>query len=344
MTLRKKLLFLLTTSLLAVSCKRDADVIEVKENIKLVIPAGWPQPVYVFDLENNPLTNEGFELGRKLFYDPILSKDNTISCGSCHQQFAAFSHLDHAVSHGINSLNGTRNAPALQNLIWLPDLMWDGGVNHLEIQPTAAITNPVEMDETIANVVSKLQNHAEYPALFKNVFGTDVVTSQLLLRAIAQFSGMLNSYQSKYDDYVAGKATFTPQELNGLNLVRKKCTSCHTEPLFTNFSFKNNGLDQTFADSGRAKITNDPNDMAKFKVPSLRNVVLSYPYMHDGRFNSLGQVLDHYANGINQSATLDSSLVAGISLTTSEKQDIISFLNTLSDSKFITDKRFSEKQ
>ena len=338
----KKILGICSILLFVFSCKKDAAIIEVKENIKLVIPNGWPQPEYNF--VNNPLTNEGFELGRKLFYDPILSKDNTISCGSCHQQFAAFSHLDHSVSHGVNSLVGTRNAPALQNLIWLPDLMWDGGINHLEIQPTAAITNPVEMDETIANVVSKLQNHSAYPSLFKSAFGTDVVSSQLMLRAMAQFSGMLNSYQSKYDDYVAGKVTFTSQELSGLNLVRQKCTSCHTEPLFTNFSFKNNGLDQTFADSGRAAITNDPNDMAKFKVPSLRNVVLSYPYMHDGRFNSLDQVLDHYAAGINQSATLDSSLVAGISLTTSEKQDIISFLNTLSDSKFITDKRFSEKQ
>lgn len=336
----KKLLFLLLILSFIVTCKKDVDVITDDDTYKLVIPDGWPSPLYNF--ENNNITKDGFELGRKLFYDPILSKNNTISCGSCHQQFAGFAHLDHTISHGINDLLGKRNAPALSNLIWMPDLMWDGGVHHIELQPLAAITNPVEMDETIYNLVSKLQSHSLYPALFKKAFGTDVIDSQLMLRAITQFTGMLVSYQSKYDGYVAGKSTFTQQELNGLNLFRQHCATCHAEPLFTNFNFINNGLDQTFADSGRAVITTDANDLGKFKVPSLRNVEKSYPYMHDGRFKTLTEVLNHYTSGILQSPTLDARLQNGITLSASQQQEIISFLLTLTDNKFLKDKRFSE--
>lgn len=325
-----------------VSCKKDVEVSSFADEIKLVIPDGWPTPAYNF--ENNPLTKEGFELGRKLFYDPILSRDNSISCGSCHQQFAGFSHLDHAVSHGINDLNGTRNAPALSNLIWHNDFMWDGGVNHIEVQPIAAITNPVEMDETVSNLVTKLQNDSEYPSLFKKAFGTDVLSSQLMLRAIAQFTGMLNSYQSRYDDYISGKIQFNAEEETGLNLFRQKCKTCHTEPLFTNYNFINNGLDATFADSGRARITNDANDIGKFRVPSLRNVALSYPYMHDGRFKTLTEVLNHYSTGIHLSATLDPLLANGIPLTVTESQQIVTFLNTLTDTRFTKDKRFAEVQ
>lgn len=342
MTNAKKSMLLLLILSFVISCKKDVDVIIDDDVYNLIIPDGWPAPVYNF--ENNNITKDGFELGRKLFYDPILSKDNTISCGNCHQQFAGFAHLDHAVSHGINDLNGKRNAPSLSNLIWMPDLMWDGGVHNIELQPVAAITNPVEMDETIANVVSKLQNHNSYPEMFKKAFGTDVIDSKHMLRAITQFTGMLVSYQSKYDDYVAGKTTFTQQELTGLNLFRQHCASCHSEPLFTNFKFINNGLDQTFADSGRAAITNDLNDLGKFKVPSLRNIEKSYPYMHDGRFKTLSEVLNHYSNSIQQSATLHPSLQNGIALTAVQQQEIVLFLQTLTDNKFIKDKRFSEIQ
>ncbi|MBK7856087.1 MAG: cytochrome-c peroxidase [Bacteroidetes bacterium] len=338
---KKSLLLLLILSFV-ISCKKDVDVITDDDVYNLIIPDGWPAPVYNF--ENNNITKDGFELGRKLFYDPILSRDNTIACGNCHQQFAGFAHLDHAVSHGINDLNGKRNAPSLSNLIWMPDLMWDGGVHHIELQPVAAITNPVEMDETVANVVSKLQAHSSYPSMFNKAFGADAIDSQLMLRAITQFTGMLVSYQSKYDDYIAGNATYSQQELNGLNLFRQNCASCHTEPLFTNFNFINNGLDQTFADSGRAVITNDVNDLGKFKVPSLRNVEKSYPYMHDGRFKNLTEVLNHYATGIKQSPTLHTSLQNGITLSTTQQQEIISFLQTLTDNKFIKDKRFAEVQ
>ncbi len=272
--------------------------------VKFYVPEGFPAPVYNF--QNNPITQAGFALGRKLFYDPILSRDSTISCGSCHQQFVAFAHADHRFSHGIDNLLGTRNSPGLYNLAWFPNFMWDGGVNHIEVQPIAPINNPVEMDETLANAVFKLQRSSFYPQMFEKAFGSDSVTAQHMLRAMAQFMGAMISAGSKYDEYRAGNVTLTTSEMNGLNVFRAKCASCHTEPLLTDMQFRNNGLDSVFyADAGRGHITLQAQDSGLFRVPSLRNVVLTYPYMHDGRFGSLTQVLDHYSSGIVQSSTLD---------------------------------------
>lgn len=308
------------------------------------IPDGFPDPVYKF--QNNPVSDAGFALGRKLFYDPILSRDSTISCGSCHQQFAAFSHAGHNLSHGINGLLGNRNSPALFNIAWIPEFMWDGGINHLEVQPLAPIANPVEMDENINNVMVKLQRSPTYRTLFQNAFNTDSITVQLTMRAFAQFMGTMISANAKYDKYRNGNGTLSSQELNGLQLFRTHCASCHREPLLTDMSYRNNGLDSFFnADPGRAKITHLPQDSGCFKVPSLRNIALTSPYMHDGRFLTLGQVLDHYSTGIKQSATLDPILMnGGISLTLQEKNDLISFLESLTDPKFITDSRFKEVQ
>lgn len=309
-------------------------------DIRLVVPDGWPYPNY--DFSSNPLTKEGFILGRKLFYDPKLSRDNTISCASCHQQFAAFAHLDHAVSHGIDNLLGTRNAPALFNMNWQTNFMWDGGINHIEVQPIAPITNPVEMDESVSNVVNKLQADASYRSMFNDAFGTETITSQLMFKAMAQFMGMLVSYNSKYDLYLKGQASLTSSENNGLNLFMSKCNSCHTAPLFTNLEYKNNGLDSVFADAGRGRITFLAADSGTFKVPSLRNIALSKPYMHDGRFTTLDQVMDHYSSGIVHSSTLAPELAGGIPLTTQEKQDIIAFLKTLTDNTFTHDARFKD--
>ncbi|MGB3946966.1 MAG: cytochrome c peroxidase [Bacteroidia bacterium] len=324
------------------ACEYDPAIVEElpANDIRFVVPQGWPYPNY--DFSSNTLTKEGFVLGRKLFYDTKLSKDNTISCGSCHQQFAAFSHLDHSVSHGIYGLFGTRNSPPLFNLNWHTNFMWDGGVNHIEVQPLAPITNPVEMDEDINTVVSKLQADLTYPKMFKDAFGTDIITSQLMFKAMTQFMGMLVSSNSKYDLYSRGEATFTAQELSGFNLFQQKCNTCHTAPLFTNFNYMNNGLDSVFTDVGRAMITLVPTDSGTFKVPSLRNIDLSRPYMHDGRFNTLNQVLEHYNSGIKHSSTLSSELVGGIPLTNQQKEDIIAFLKTLTDYTFIEDTRFSD--
>lgn len=338
----KYCLIVATISIVAGACEVDPAIVEElpADNISLVVPAGWPYPNY--DFTGNTLTKEGFILGRKLFYDTQLSRDNTISCGSCHQQFAAFSHLDHATSHGIDNLLGTRNAPGLFNLNWHTSFMWDGGINHIEVQPIGPITNPVEMDETVANVVTKIQNDVSYPPMFKDAFGTETVTSQLIFKAIAQFQGMLVSYNSKYDMYTRGAVSLTSSEQNGLTLFMAKCNVCHTAPLFTNHEFMNNGLDSVFTDAGRATITLAASDSGKFKVPSLRNVALTRQYMHDGRFTTLDQAVEHYNSGVLNSTTLSPEVAGGIPLTPTEKADIIAFLKTLSDPIFINDARFRD--
>lgn len=331
------------------SCEPDVLIPEPKQeppvyDIIFRVPEGWPNPVYNF--ETNPLTEEGFRLGRRLFYEPKLSRDNSISCGSCHQQFAAFAHSMHNVSHGIDGLLGTRNSPALFNQNWHPTFMLDGGINHIEVQPLAPITNPVEMDEDIEKVVAKLQADAYYKQLFTEAFGDDSVTTQRVFKALAQFTGMLTSSNSKYDKYIRKEpgGEFNASEKRGLDLFRANCNSCHTEPLFSDFDFKNNGLEVNplVNDSGRAHITGLASDKYLFKTPSLRNVEVTAPYMHDGRFFTLDQVMDHYSTGIHQTENLDSSLVNGIPLTTEEKKDIINFLLTLTDHSFLKDDRFKE--
>ncbi len=303
-------------------------------------PAGFPAPVY--DFKSNTVTQAGFELGRKLFYDPALSKDSTISCGTCHKQYAAFSDVGHHISHGIQSRLGTRNSPALFNMAWSPTFFWDGGVTHLELQPLAPITNPVEMDETMAGVVTKISNIAAYRPMFKAAFGSDTVTTQAIMRSLAQFMGMMVSHQSKYDKVLRGEATFTPDEQAGYVLFKNNCAACHTEPLFTDFSFRNNGLDTAFTDEGRKHITLQNADLGKFKVPSLRNAAITFPYMHDGRIETLEDVMEHYTKGIKNSPTLDNVLKTPIVLTPTQKAQLILFIKTLTDNTFITDKRFSE--
>lgn len=218
--------------------------------------------------------------------------------------------------------------------------MWDGGVNHIEVMPLAPLTNPAEMGENLANIVRKLNNHAEYPTLFKNVFKRDSMDDQQMLWALAQYMSGLISANAKYDQYINGTATLTTDEQEGLILFRQHCASCHSEPLFTDYSFQNNGIDKVFADSGRYRITRNDEDMGKFKVPTLRNVALSGPYMHDGRFKTLDEVLAHYADGVQHSATLSPLLQKngqpGLNLSNSEQQKIISFLHTLTDEEFIS--------
>lgn len=337
------LLSLLAFTIVIHSCERDNDSASSGPGpVSFYVPEGFPEPVYKFD--NNPLTQDGFELGRRLFYDPILSRDSTISCGFCHQQFVAFANADHRLSHGIDGLLGTRNAPALFNLAWISGFMWDGGVNHIEVQPLAPIANPVEMDETISGVIVKLQRSQTYRNLFRRAYGSDTINSQLMLRAMAQFMGAMISDKSRYDDYRLGKIQFNAEELRGLQLFRTHCASCHKEPLLTDMQFRNNGLDSVFTrDAGRAHVTGLPQDSGLFRVPSLRNVVLTYPYMHDGRFSSLGRVIDHYRSGIRSSSTLDPLLAnGGIPLSDQDKSDLISFMNTLTDQAYLKDRRFSE--
>ena len=299
----------------------------------------WPEPTYNF--KRNPLDSAKIALGRWLFYDPILSKDSTISCASCHSPYTAFAHNDHALSHGIYDRIGNRNAPALSNLAWNKSFMWDGSVNHLDVQGLAPLENPLEMDEKLIHVIQKLQRLSKYRNKFKLAFGSEEITGERVLKALAQFQLTLVSNKSKYDLVMDGKATFTEAETNGYKVFQQHCASCHKEPLFTDQSFQNNGLkpDSVLRDIGRMKVTNKASDSLKFKVPSLRNCDRTGPYMHDGRYNSLQMVLFHYSSNIHNSKTLHASLKQGLPLSEADKKQLIAFLKTLTDQTFLNNKQ-----
>jgi len=303
--------------------------------ISFKVPAGWPQPLY--DFKKNPLTKEGFELGRKLFYDEKLSKDSSVSCASCHQQFGGFATYDHNLSHGFNNTLTTRNAPALQNLAWQKEFMWDGGVTHLDLQPLAPLTAVNEMGETLENVLKKLNRDTAYKRMFKAAFGTNIITTEKMTKAISQFVLMLVSSDSKYDKVKRGAASFLPNEKMGEAVFEQKCMHCHPPPLFTDNSYRNTGLlvDTTLNDMGRMRITRNSLDSLKFKVPSLRNVAITAPYGHDGRFFSLQNVYENYRNKMQVSATTDSLLQHKIPLTNIETSQLTSFLRTLTDTSFL---------
>ncbi len=332
------------TALLA--CQPES--IQPSRTIEFKVPANFPPPVY--DLSRNPVTPEGFELGRRLFYDGLLSRDGSISCGFCHQQSSAFTQHGHDISHGIDDKLTLRNALPIQNLAWEKEFFRDGGVFHLDLFAVEPIQNPNEMDENLPNVLEKLRRHAEYPRLFTAAFGSPDITTDRFLKALSQFQLMCISADSKYDKYVRNEgATLTDTEKAGLALFRQKCASCHSGELFTDHSYRNNGLPVgNPEDTGRHRITLNDADQYKFRVPSLRNVEITRPYMHDGRFRTLEDVLHFYATGVVDSPTLDTLLKnnsggqPGISLTLVEQQQIIAFLKTLTDRDFLNRKELSE--
>ncbi|RZK37534.1 MAG: cytochrome-c peroxidase, partial [Pedobacter sp.] len=263
------------------ACSKTEIVKPQTEEIQFGVPSNFPDAVYKFD--GNTLTNKGFYLGKKLFYDARLSADKSISCGSCHQQFAGFANLDHKVSHGVNNCLGKRNAPVLFNLAWQREFFWDGGAKNLETVPINAITDVCEMGSDLNTIITFLNNTAPYPSHFKDVFGSATVNSQNLLKALAQFTAAMVSANSEYDKVIKKQTTFTTEEQQGYQLFKKKCASCHAEPLFTNLNYINNGLELNSVDEGRKTITGLASDKGKFRVPTLRNIELSSPYMHDGR-------------------------------------------------------------
>ncbi|WP_109830442.1 cytochrome-c peroxidase [Reichenbachiella versicolor] len=324
------------------SCSEEE--VKVNNDYKFISPVNFPEPTYTF--ENNQITEAGFELGRHLFYDPILSVDGTVSCNSCHQLSLAFADAQqHPLSIGVNDRLGIRNAPSLANLAYFTEFFWDGGVTHLDHVPINAIEAEFEMDEELSNVVQKLRQSSKYDSLFKQAFDVDEITSPFMLYALAQFTTMMVSANSKYDKYVRNEEeSLTEQELRGLESFEAKCSSCHSGVLFTDMSYRNNGISSDFVDLGRATITELESDIGKFRVPSLRNVQRTSPYMHNAKFKTLEEVLDHYESGISISETLDSSLEKGIVFENGEKDDIIVFLKTLTDYEFISDERFTAPQ
>ncbi len=336
--------------LAAISCSEDTTVVEeqVPTPVSLTIPSNFPQPVY--DLSVNPLTEEGIALGKMLFYDPILSRNNTISCGFCHQQPTAFTHHGHDVSHGIDDKLGRRNSLPIQNLIWYKNFFWDGGVHNLDLVPLNAISNPVEMDEDTQNLMTKLQEQPRYQRQFKQAFGSEEINSTRFLQALSQFLATMVSANSPYDKYMRQEGfQFNSDQLEGHALFNQHCSACHASDLFTDQSFRNNGFSTSadlLRDAGREEITLNPDDRGKFKVPSLRNVEYTAPYMHNGKLASLTDVLNFYSSRVQVSATLDPILNVnaqpGILLSEDEKKKIIAFLMTLSDEQYLSDRRFSE--
>lgn len=326
------LLYLLLLSIF--SCQNNT------ESPSFQLPAHFPTPIYKF--KNNPTSPEGIALGRRLFFDPILSKDSTISCGSCHHPAQAFADSGKKLSIGIHQQLTQRNAPGLFNLSWQREFFADGGVRHFELIPLAPLVNRQEMQGDLKELLGRINQHASYKKDFQEVFKTDSLQSKHVLYALAQFMGSLISSSSRYDAYIQGTAKLTKVEQTGFTIFTQKCSGCHqmSNQLFTDLSYRNIGLDSLPTDMGRYLITEQAADKGKFKVPSLRNVMLTPPYMHDGRFDNINQVLEHYAQGVKKTANLDKSLLnssgkVGIPLSITEKQALKAFLHTLTDTTFI---------
>lgn len=301
---------------------------------------------------DNPQTAEGIVLGKKLFFDPILSGDNTQACADCHAPKNAFTDSDR-FSNGIDGTLGKRNSMPLFNLAWNYDekFFWDGGTFSLEHQAFVPVSDPIEMKSVWNQLEQELQQHLEYPNLFQQAFGTSTIDSTLVTKAIAQFERTLISSNSKFDKYLLGETELTAGELNGFNVfmdeARGDCFHCHgsdKNPLWTDNIFHNNGLDETFTDLGLGRVTGDPSDNGKFKSPSLRNLEFTAPYMHDGRFATLDEVIIHYSEGLKNSSTIDPLMKkvsqGGVGLTAQDKADLKAFLLTLSDYEFINNPDF----
>ena len=308
------------------------------------VPAGWPSPVQ--SIGSDDLLSDRIALGRRLFYDPVLSADSTISCSSCHSPFSAFAHTDHALSHGIHDGIGNRNAPALFNLAWQQRFMWDGSKKSLEEQMQIPIEHPKEMGESLLHVEDKINHIPSYRNLFSSAFGNDSVSEERILHALRSFLLILVSKDSRYDQMKAGEIKFTDQESRGYHLFKAHCNGCHTEPLFTNGRFAYNGLvpDSLLSDMGRMAITRDKRDSLKFRIPTLRNIEFTYPYMHDGRMGHLKQVIDHYSDALPSGNMMPALLKSPLHLSSNEKTDLLAFLLTLSDKKFIFNKDFGFPQ
>ncbi len=300
---------------------------------------------------DNPLTEEGVLLGRMLFYDPILSGDSTLSCAGCHKQEFAFSD-ENRFSTGIDGLQGDRQAMPVLNIGWVSNLFWDGRADGVEAQALGPVENPVEMHETWPKAMEKLKRHPDYPSLFFYAFGTWDITKEHAARAIAQFERTLVSANSRFDKkfYLLDTDPFlmTDEEVDGyfiFNTEKGDCFHCHGGPLLTDNLFHNNGLDASPADEGLGKVTGKATDRGKFKTPTLRNIAFTAPYMHDGRFETLEEVVDFYSGGLHFSETIDPLMKnvhrGGLQLTEQERSALVAYLHTFTDTAFINNKAFS---
>ena len=305
---------------------------------KTLFPEDFPEIAY-----NNPtnkLTEEKINLGRHIFYDKDLSNTRTVSCGSCHAQVHGFADHNLSLSFGIYNRLGKRNSPALSNLAWMTNYMWDGGIRHLDVMPIAPFTDSNEMGMTLPLVLERIREKPKYQKLILEAFGDTTVDETRILLPLSQFMLTLVSDESKYDKVRRGTEKFTNQELNGYKIFQKNCSLCHTEPITTSNNFEFNGV-TTDSDPGRFRITQLEEDKHKFKVPSLRNIELTYPYMHDGSIFSLEGVINAYNNNSNY---LINEKLPQMNLSKEEIQELVAFLKTLTDYSFISNLKISEIQ
>lgn len=297
-------------------------------------PTHFPPTVHP-ELER--VSADKIELGRVLFYDPQFSADGLVSCASCHSPYNAFAHTDHALSHGVFDSVGTRNAPALFNLAWQEHFMHDGASHHLEAQALAPLNSEFEMGGSTADFQQKLTASLLYQDLFAKAFKGHRPNVPDALEALSAFQLSLVSANTKYDAVQAGLQTFTTVEAKGYQVFQTQCASCHKEPLFNGDRFASNGLpvDSLLNDLGRYMITQDSSDRYHFKIPSLRNLRYTYPYMHDGRFLTLREVINHYSpkDGDLRQSPLEKPL------SEAEKTELLAFLKTLNDEEFVFNPR-----
>lgn len=325
------------------------------EEYNLVYPDHFPRMVIP---EDNPLTIDGVELGRRLFYDPILSIDSTMSCSSCHLQEGSFTD-NRKVSIGVDKIAGTRSSMSLLNIGFVTTgLFWDGGVQTLEEQALLPVEDPIELHHLWPDVINQLRSHEDYPMRFRKAFGIDnksEINRGLAVKAIAQFERTLvSSGNAKYDRIVAGRSVYSDEELRGFDIFfdehpdpsrHAECGHCHNAPLFTTNEFRNNGLDEVssladYIDKGLGETTGRIFDNGMFRIPTLRNIEQTAPYMHDGRFNTLDEVIDHYITGGFHADNLG-AVMRPLNLGEEDRQDLIAFIKTLYDPDFLTDPRYS---
>jgi len=347
------LLGMLSLTLVIYSCKKDP------KPVNKVFPfdiGALPPPNIPVD---NALTPETVQLGRMLFYDTRLSRTNTQSCASCHVQANAFTDTNR-FSVGVTGAIGKRQAMAIFNTAWhTGGFFWDGRSDLLRHQSLLPIEDPTEMDDQLDNVISKLESDPQYADQFFKAFGSAEITGEKMGLAMEQFMNSIVSKNSKFDQFLAGTYEQTASEARGMQLFFREftpafpdssgadCTHCHTGLTMENDLFMNNGLedDAGVQDIGLEEVTGNPLDRAKFKVPSLRNIELTPPYMHDGRFNTLEEVVNHYNSGVKQSATLDPAItptINGLNLTQQDVADLVSFLKTLTDEELMTNPDYSD--
>lgn len=321
----------------------------------LQYPDHFPNMVIPAD---NPMTNEGVDLGRHLFYDPILSLDSTQSCSSCHLPAGSFTD-NLSVSAGIDGINGKRSSMSLLNVGFVSTgLFWDGRSRTLERQALIPVEDPVELHDTWPNVIRKLSRHDDYPTLFRKAFGIESrsgITKELAAKAIAQFErSLVSSGESKYDRVVSGRSVFTDEELRGFDIFfdidpdasrHAECGHCHNAPLFTTNEYRNNGLDEVeslrdFVDQGRGRVTGRVFDNGLFRIPTLRNIESTAPYMHDGRFQTLDEVIDHYITGGFHADNLG-AVMRPLNLQEEDRRDLVAFIKTLADPDFMNNPLYS---